>query len=287
MALPEKLLQLAGLRPAVEREIVRPEWRHRMNAAEIVAYVGAGAWLPQIATWVYRAVVRPVVSLVPEEAAQIGFTSYGPIFNLQLAIASSRVDAIIDGIQLSVRHADGDSRLFRWYGLNETFSEVRDMTGNRQQTVGRDQVPIALKIGTASLVEKLVRFQVPRYHETDRQLMTGLIAQFNHLKRTDPDYVERTLQTRELFDVLEARRQAFWWKAGRYDITIQLSSLTKVKFPKDRLQFELTSADVERLRQNIEVIRLEIENLIRSNLPAFQPPPVIWNWANAEIRRPA
>ena len=40
-----------------------------MNAAEIAAYVGAGAWLPQIATWVYRSVVRPVATLVPEEAS--------------------------------------------------------------------------------------------------------------------------------------------------------------------------------------------------------------------------
>ena len=258
-----------------------------MNAAEIAAYVGAGAWLPQIATWIYRSVVRPVVTLVPEETAQIGFTSYGPIFNLQLALASSRVDAIIDGIQLSIRHTDGDSRLFRWYGLNETFSEVRDMTGNRQQTVGRDQVPIALKIGTASLVEKFVRFQIPRYHESDRKLMANLVAHFNHLKRTDSDYVQRTLQSRELFDVLEARRQAFWWKAGRYEVTIQLSSMAKLNFPKDRLHFELTSADIERLRQNIDVIRLELENAIKSNAPNFQAEPVAWNWANAEVGRPA
>jgi hypothetical protein len=258
-----------------------------MNAAEIAAYVGAGAWLPQIATWIYRAVVRPVLTLVPEETAQIGFTSYGPIFNVQLAIASSRADAIIDGVHLLVRHADGDSRLFRWYGLNETFSEVRDMTGNRQQTFGRDQIPIALKVGTVSLIEKLVRFQMPRYHEADRPVMAGLVAQFNHLKRTDPGYVEKTLRCRELFDVLECRRQAFWWKAGRYDVTIQLSTLRKVKFPKNRLQFELTTSDVERLRQNIEVVQVELENLIRSNLPDFQSPPVIWNWANAEIRRPA
>lgn len=258
-----------------------------MNAAEIAAYAGAGAWVPQIATWIYRAIVRPVLTIVPEETAQIGFTSYGPIFNVQLAIASNRADAIIDGIQLLVSHADGDSRLFRWYGLNETVSEIRDMTGNRQQTLVRDQVPIALKIGTASLIEKFVRFQIPRYHEADRQMTAMLVAQFNHLKRTDPDYVEKTLQCRELFDILEARRQAFWWKAGRYDVTIQLSTLKTVKFPKNRLQFELTASDIERLRQNIEVVQLELENLIRSNLPNFQAPPVIWNWANADIRRPA
>jgi hypothetical protein len=66
---------------------------------------------------------------------------------------------------MHARHEDGDARVFRWAGLSETFSEIRDNAGNRQ-VVSREQTPIALKIGTESLVEKFVRFQEPRYQET-------------------------------------------------------------------------------------------------------------------------
>ena len=114
-----------------------------------------------------------------------------------------------------------------------------------------------------------------------------LVAHFNHLKRTDEDYVHKTLKSRELSNILESRRQAFWWKVGRYDVRIQLSSLTKLTFTTDRLQFEPTSTDVERLRQNVEVLRVELENAIRPNLPNFQSSPVVWNWANPETCRPA
>jgi len=258
-----------------------------MNAVEIAAYIGAGAWLPQVATWVYKAIVRPVVTLVPEPTAQVGFTSYGPIFNLQLALGSERSDALIDGIELLIRHNDGEGRTFRWSGLNETFSEVRDVTGNRQQIVGRDQIPIALKIGTTSLVEKFVRFQEPRYHESDRSLFAALVAHFNHLKRTDPEYVAKTLQSKELFDVIEARKQSFWWRAGQYEVTIRISSPSKLRFPRDRLSFSLTVADVERLRQNVDLLQAELQNIVKSNLPDFQSEPVNWNWTSVDVRRPA
>ena len=177
-----------------------------MTPTEIAAYIGAAAWLPQIAAWVYGVFVKPVITIVPDRYAEVGFTSYGPIFNVRMAFASDRKDAIIDGFELKFRHADGDTRTLRWSGLNETFSEIRDEAGNRQQIVSRDQIPIALKIGTASLVEKFVRFQEPRYHEAIRPAFTGLVAHFTFVKRSgDPDYVSRVLGSKELFEVLDTR----------------------------------------------------------------------------------
>ena len=41
------------------------------SPAEIAAYVGAAAWLPQIVALVYRATVRPKVTIVPEKQAEM------------------------------------------------------------------------------------------------------------------------------------------------------------------------------------------------------------------------
>lgn len=97
-----------------------------MTPAEIAAYIGAAAWLPQIATWLYRAFVNPKIIIVPDAYAEVGFTSLGPIFNVRLAFDCERKGAVIDGFELHVRHSDGDMRIFRWAGLSETFSEIRD-----------------------------------------------------------------------------------------------------------------------------------------------------------------
>jgi hypothetical protein len=169
-----------------------------MSPEEIAAYIGAAAWLPQIATWFYQWFVQPSIRLLPNQYAEAGFSSYGPIFNLRMAFSVENKDVIIDSMTLVLRHQNGESRSLRWAGLGETFSEITDASGNKQ-IVGRDQSPIAIKVGTQTLLEKFVRFQEPRYHESERPLIQALVAHFNFLKQTTPqNYVNEVLASREL-----------------------------------------------------------------------------------------
>jgi hypothetical protein len=256
------------------------------TSEEIAAYIGAAAWLPQIATWIYRYFVQPVVTIIPDKYAEVGFTTYGPIFNVRMALSADHKDSIIDGFELLLRHSDGDARTLRWAGLGETFSEISDAAGRRQQVISRDQTPIALKIGTESLIEKFVRFQEPRYHETDRPVLSSLIAHFNYLKRNNEPaaYVAQTLSSKELLTVLEAREKSFWWKPGRYEVILKLSSPKQFTLTHSRFHFNLTSLDVDRLKQNIATIESELRDVISSNLPDFKAQPVNWNWANVDVR---
>jgi len=208
------------------------------------------------------------VRIVPNQYAEAGFTSLGPIFNLRMAFSVDNKDIVIDGMELLLRHQDGESRMLRWAGLGETFSEITDAAGNKQ-VVSRDQSPIAIKVGTQSLLEKFVRFQEPRYHEGDRPLTQALVAHFNYLKQTKPDaYVADALACKELFSLLEARRKAFWWKPGRYDIEVQLSSPQKFNLSSGRFRFDLTANDVQLLQRNFATLEAEVRNIISSNLPA-------------------
>ncbi|HQU09324.1 MAG TPA: hypothetical protein PLV25_05120, partial [Opitutales bacterium] len=104
----------------------------QLKPEEIAAYIGAAAWLPQILAWIYRAVVKPKLRVVPNQMAEVGFTSFGPIFNVRIAFFVENRDLIIDGIDLVVRHEGGEERMFRWAGLGETFSEITDAAGNKQ-----------------------------------------------------------------------------------------------------------------------------------------------------------
>lgn len=256
-----------------------------MKPEEIAAYIGAAAWLPQIVAWIYRWFAQPSIRLVPNQYAEAGFTSLGPIFNLRMAFSVENKDIIIDGMSLVLRHQDGEIRALRWAGLGETFSEITDAAGNKQ-VVGRDQSPIAIKVGTQTLLEKFVRFQEPRYHETDRPLIQALIAHFNFLKQTNPQgYVEEMLSSKELYSLLEARKKSFWWKPGRYDVEVQLTSPQKFRLVSSQFHFELTANDVERLKGNIATSEVDVKNIISSNLPDFQAQPLNWNWANVDVHR--
>lgn len=256
-----------------------------MKPEEIAAYIGAAAWLPHIASWFYSWFVRPSVRLVPNQYAEVGFSSLGPIFNLRMAFFVDNKDLVIDGMELSLRHQDGESRILRWAGIGETFSEITDAAGNKQ-IVGRDQSPIAIKIGTQSLLEKFVRFQEPRYHECDRPLVQTLVAHYNYLRLIKPDtYVDEVLGSKELFSLLDARKKSIWWKAGKYEIELKLRSPQKFILKGSCFKFELTKNDVELLEKNVSIIETELKNIISSTLPDFESQPLNWNWANVDVHR--
>jgi hypothetical protein len=177
---------------------------------EIAAYIGAAAWLPQILTWLYNKLSKPKVIIVPDKTAEIGFTRFGPIFNLRMAIASENRDVIINSLEMILTHEDGETRKFLWSGFSETFSEITDEDG-RRQVVSRDQTPIALKISTQILTEKFFRFQEPRYHEQDRKFTIPLVEHFKFLKSQTPndphEYVKKTLESKELFALTSSRKK--------------------------------------------------------------------------------
>ncbi len=52
-----------------------------MSATDIIAAIGAAAWLPQIISWVSAISTKPRLRFVPEETSEIGYTFFGPIFN--------------------------------------------------------------------------------------------------------------------------------------------------------------------------------------------------------------
>lgn len=204
---------------------------------------------------------------------------------MRMAFSAENKDLIIDNFELRFQHSDGDAHTLRWAGLSETFSEVVDELGNRQ-IIKQDQAPIALKIGTELLVEKFVRFQELRYYETERPLMLNLIAHFNFLKRSSPEnYVSQVLSSKELFSVIETRQKAFWWKPGHYQITLRLSSPKKFKLTHSQFDFELTSVDIDRLKENLNTIKIELKNIISSNSPDFKREDINWNWANVNVQK--
>ena len=256
-----------------------------MKPEEIAAYIGAAAWLPQIGVWIYRGLVKPRLRVVPDQFAQVGFTSYGPIFNLRMAFFVEHRDIIIDGIELAVRHEDGESRTFRWAGLGETFSEITDESG-KKQIVSRDQSPIAIKVSIQALLDRFVRFQEPRYSLADRLAMQVLVEHFNYQKQTTPDrFVTEVLASKEFYAAIEGRQKWFWWKPGHYEVVLKPSSPQAFKLTEPSFAFDLSSIEVDQLRQNLPIIDTELRNTISSNLPAFTPQPFVWQWANVGIVR--
>lgn len=224
-------------------------------------------------------------SIVPARTAQVGFTRLGPIFNLNMALTSDRKSAIIESFDATLKHQDGESRSLAWAGMSETFSEITDPLGNRQ-VVARE-TSVAFKIAPDVLLEKFVRFQEPRFIEQTRGAINELLSHFTFLKNTSEDFVVQVLQSKELHNALEAQRNCFWWKAGRYEVTFSMGAAKPLKLEKYSYYFDLTTADVEALKQDFATLEADFRNVINSNFPEHEPAPVNWTWRSVTLQKAA
>ena len=258
-----------------------------MTPAEIAAYIGAAAWLPQIAFLLYLWLREPVLTIVPELAPEIGFTSNGAICNLRLAFIAEHKDLILHDLALDVVHIkDGDKRVLRWAGAKEDLGETRDAAGVKQGQLTKEHPLTALRVATVGpMIERFVHFQEPRYRNETKPLIQNLIDHFEHLKRTTHDYINETLASRELHALLEARTQLFWWKPGHYKITFRPAAQKSFSIKQPSYSFELKPGEVDRLRQNLATLQRDLEDATRAVPPEFTREVLTWNWVNPELKK--
>jgi hypothetical protein len=254
------------------------------SPAEIAAYVGAAAWLPQIVALVYRAAVRPKVTIVPEKKTEIGYTSFGPIFNLRLAVSAARKDTIIDHVGASIRHEDGATHEFAWAGMRETFSEIKDLSGN-MQFIERDYSPIALVLARFGVIERFFRFQLPLFHSKLKVVLRKATDHQAYLKSIKADYHEDLLNSKEVHDVLECYEQFFLWKSGRYTVDFSVKSPGKVILTKSAYVFDLKPYEIEDLKNNLPLLKVEAANLAKSDIQGFKPEVLNWRWVSTPLER--
>jgi hypothetical protein len=254
-----------------------------MTSTDIIALVGAAAWLPQIATWVYRVVARPRVRIIPDKEVQIGFTTYGPIFNLRVGLAVERKDAIVDGVFVELTHESGATHRLDWVGMIETFSQIIGPAGIRQ-SVERESPPIALKLSTNALQEKLIRFQESKFHDSKRPLESAVSNHLNYLRSRTENFRKETLNSKETQALLDFYRQAFWWKAGAYRVVFGVSSPDRASIKNEIYTFSLSQSDVDGLSSNVNTVKMDLEALLNSDLEGFKHPVIPWSWKNLTLQ---
>ena len=257
-----------------------------LTAADLAAYIGAASWLPQIAGWIHGWWAKPIITIVADRTAELGFTRLGPILNIRMALSAERKDAIIDAFEATLTHEDGDQRRLRWAGMSETFSEITDGLGNKQ-VVSRETT-VAFKIGTDALLEKYVRFQEPRFSEQSQAVTNDLVSHFTFLRNNKPEtFVQETLSSKQFRDTLDTIRRGYWWKPGLYTVSFSMQATERIVLRHNTYVFSLSAIDVDAMNQNLATLETDLINTVNSNLPDPTYLPVNWLWRYVSILRKA
>lgn len=252
--------------------------------AEIAAWIGAAAWAPQIAGWIYLATLRPRLRMIPAPTMRLGYSITGPYIEANISICAERRDAIIQRMTLDMRHEKGQSSSLLWSRLSETISQIRGVTGETAE-VGKSQPALALKVGTASLVERSISFLDPDFQQRKDPLINAVVDIRNHFQKTDPDnFKQRTLTSKPLADLLDFYRKNVFWQQGTYTASIRVHAI-ELKTPVvTNVVFSLTGGQADRLNRNPDAIDYDIKEAISPTPKDQQQKPVLYDWIDVSLR---
>jgi len=259
-----------------------------MNSTDIVAYIGAAAWLPPIFVLIYSKCSKPNVTIVPDKFVEIGYTTFGPLFNLRLSINVDKKDILLDHMSIILRHEDGSTHNLEWSGIYEIISEVKNNHGD-SQVIHRDGIPIQIKLNTLSLFEKLVRFREVDFLRDDKRARDNLGEYCSYLQENIKDknkskFCSEYLNSKVFTDYLKHMRKNFWWKAGTYFVSFKIKSPSKISFNSVNFQFQLSQTDIDFLGKNLDKIKDDHEFLLKNNnIPEYKGQPVVWLWRYPEL----
>ena len=225
---------------------------------KILAILGALAWLPPIISYLHKFFTKPKVSIISDKQIEIGYTTYGPIINLRLAFDSTKKDALIDLMTITLIHENHKTHQFTWEWFEEQLMEIQGPKGEIIP-YKKNQQAIAIKVLTNNLVEKKIGFQSDKIKEEANKYVNELNKINEYYLNQKKDLTD--LKTTKEYNILyDAVKNSFIWEKGNYQINIK----TSIQDPKlsfnHKIKFYLSDMDIKKLEKNINSIQKNIEN---------------------------
>jgi len=222
---------------------------------QIAAFVGAAAWLPQLFRWGYGYFSRPKVVLIPNSTVEIGYTAFGPIFNIKLALSGALRDVLLEEFTVEIKHENGETRTLHWRGTQEVLNQIRDASGIRE-TVEREGSAIAVKVTPDMLVDRVFRMQDTRFQEQYRTLLEDLSSQVS-FQKSQGDGARARVEASDVLDkCIRYYRANFSWRPGRYQARFHCKSINEpIRLETSDCNFLLSQADVDVIRENTNLLR--------------------------------
>lgn len=81
-----------------------------------------------------------------------------------------------------------------------------------------------------------------------------------------------------MFDLRQLFHDAFWWQPGSYTVQFSIQSANGAKLQSAEYAFALLRSDVDALRGNIELCKLDWQNRVMLGAPGFVEEQIPWSW---------
>lgn len=255
-----------------------------MNIFEGVAILGALAWVPHLIKLLKEVLTRPVVRIITQRTAEIGYTSLGPILNLRIAFSVRYRDIVVSSIKIKLKHESGEERILSWQGIIQRLGQM--------QTPEDGPIPwekelsvLAIKLTEKEVEERLIRFQEDDYHTNKDNYESKAVKRLTYLKEKGKYEPDEFLKSEKMIDLYSFIKHWFNWKHGKYTLTFELDSPEKFKIKDNAYEFTLNPLNIELLESNKDLIPLSYEDLYKFGIEGYKPHTINWNWVNPILKK--
>lgn len=230
-----------------------------MEKIDIIAILGALAWLPQIISWIYNWLQKPNIQVFNEEEAEVGFIKFGNAFNIRISFLARNKHALIDNITLDLIDKDGAIHHLKWMWYSETFYELQSPSGIA--TMAKQQNAIAINAYKDVLIEKFIGFQSPQFRESYKLLSYKLNTFIENQRRTGELDINVIKRSNEYNEIIRLYENSMIWKVGDYRAICKIHIADTNQTITKNLKFHISDIEVETLRKNLDFSRrgLDIE----------------------------
>ena len=215
-----------------------------MRYFEILAILGAMAWLPSLINFFKNILIRPVIKIISNREIQIGYTTFGPILNINIAISAKRKETLVEKMEIIITHESKETHYFTWNWHQENLFEM-SLPG-LVMPYTKNQPATALKILTTELVEKRIGFCENKFKEEYQKLTTltsevhSNILQANKEKNDIKGF-------REYNDLIDLLKNSFFWKIGKYTVKLLVYTVDNRNPFEHDFKFQLINLNIKSL----------------------------------------
>lgn len=252
-----------------------------INIFEIAALLGALAWLPHIVKLIKDYFIKAEIRIILPKYPEVGFSTFGNIFNTKIAFATKNKDIVISDIGIKIKHESGSEKYFSWQGITHRLAEfVKD---NTTLPMEKNQSVLAIKLNPREVEERFIRFQDNSFLESKDGMEIKLIKKISNLHKSKK--MTELTSADEFLDFLNFINKSFSWIQGKYDLEFVIKSPEKFNIQDHKYNFELTPVDIDNLEKNKKNIEKFVELIGESiSNPEFKAEDLSWNWCYPRIK---
>lgn len=228
-----------------------------MKLIDIIAILGALAWLPQIFSWIYNWLKKPKISIYHDGEAEVGYIKNGNAFNLRFSFLARDKHALIDDIELHLTDKDGARHILKWMWYSETFYELQGPAGN--STMAKQQNAIAINAFRDVLIEKFIGFQSVAFLEKRKLLAYKLTTLVENQKINGAVDMEAVKRSHEYNELIRLYKNSLLWKVGEYSAIAKIHIADTNETIEHTFSFRLSELEIDTLNKNIEFAKSVVD----------------------------